>query len=295
MAPEPPGLVSFLDSLVLAGRSRRTREAYGFDLRQYVEILGVEAAMAPTVPLLRGYLRALQERGYHRRSIARKFSAVRSFLRFLESEQGRAGRGVAARMRTPKVGRTLPRFLSVAEVERLLAQPDTTPLGLRDRAILEVLYASGIRLSECVELCLSDLDLKRRELRVRGKGGRERVALVGAEAVKALERYLARGRPLLTADLGPRAPLFVNRRSGRLTGRSLRRNLVAHARAAGLEGRVTPHTLRHSFATHLLEGGADLRAVQELLGHLHLSTTQIYTHVTRTRMQTVYAQSHPRA
>ncbi|HEX6130240.1 MAG TPA: tyrosine recombinase, partial [Actinomycetota bacterium] len=220
--------------------------------------------------------------------------AVRSFHRFLARE-GLAEDDPAADVRRPRLPRSLPKALTLEEVERLLDAPDdATPIGLRDRAILELLYGAGLRISELTGLDVDDVDLDEGAARVLGKGGKEREVPVGRHAREALAAYLTRARPAL-ATARSRAALFLNARGGRLTRQSCARILAGHVAAAGIERRVTLHGLRHSFATHLLEGGADVRVVQELLGHASVATTQVYTLVTREHLREVYDTSHPRA
>jgi integrase/recombinase XerD len=198
-------------------------------------------------------------------------------------------------VRRPRLPRSLPKPISLEDVERLLRAPDeTTPAGLRDRAILEVLYGAGLRVSELTALDVDDVDLDGGAVRVLGKGGKEREVPIGRHARDAVSAYLSRGRPSL-AGPATRGALFLNTRGGRLTRQSCARLLETHARAAGLERHVTLHGLRHSFATHLLEGGADVRVVQELLGHASVATTQVYTLVTKDHLREVYYTSHPRA
>ena len=245
-------------------------------------------------PLLRRWLAWLGSQGFVRASIARKVTEVRSFFRFMVREQILQSNPLLA-VSAPKVPRRLPNFLSVSQIEKLLSCPDTTtPQGQRDRAILELLYASGLRLSEIAGLNLSNVNLDTREIRVWGKGAKERLVLMGHPAAAALRIYLAEGRPkLLKSKESP--AVFVNKSGGRLSVRSIDDMLQRYSRQAGLPDKVTPHVLRHTFATHLLEGGADLRVVQELLGHSRLATTQVYTHVTRSQARKVYMQAHPRA
>jgi len=245
--------------------------------------------------VLRRYLAWLQERGYVKASIARRVSELRSFCRYLVRE-GILESNPIHTISSPKVPKRLPHFLDVQEVEALLMAPDTTtPQGQRDRAILEVLYASGIRIGELVGLDLGDVDRRRGEIRVLGKGEKERVALLGHPAILALERYLRDGRGKLAKRDKATNALFLNRFGDRLSARSVSYLLNKYAKQAGLEKRVTPHVLRHTFATHLLDRGADLRVVQELLGHVMLATTQVYTHVTQSQARKVYLESHPRA
>ena len=196
---------------------------------------------------------------------------------------------------SPKLERKLPRVLTVDEVEKLLNQPDTsTPAGIRDKAMLEVLYATGIRVSELVSLNLDDIELDEGFVRCIGKGSKERVVPMGEIAINALRSYLSKGRPKLVSNPGENA-LFLNHHGRRLTRQGFWKIVKKYAAQLGIRKEITPHTLRHSFATHLLENGADIRAVQEMLGHADISTTQIYTHVTKDRLKDVYARSHPRA
>jgi len=245
--------------------------------------------------VLRNYLEWLAARGYARGSICRRVAEVHSFGAYLQREGWTAGQPFVA-LQAPKARRPLPDVLSVAETVALIGQPDTrTAQGIRDRAILEVLYAGGIRVSELVRLDVGHFSTRLGELRVLGKGDKERIALLGRPAQQWLRVYVTHGRPQLVGQHGATGALFVNRLGGRLTARSVQSLLHHYALAAGLEKRVTPHVLRHTFATHLLDGGADLRVVQELLGHAQLSTTQIYTHVSRSRVRAVYLRAHPRA
>lgn len=231
-------------------------------------------------------------------SVARILVAVRSFYRYLAAES-RIDRDPTSKVGSPKRGRSLPKAISVTDVERFIAQPSQSPLGKRDRAILETLYGSGLRISELVSLDVDDVDLDDGSILVRtGKGSRSRRVPVGREARSALETYLVSVRPGLlerTSGGTARGALFLNARGGRLTRQGTWKVLKTHAVAAGLDEAVSPHTLRHSFATHMLDAGADIRVVQELLGHASLSTTQVYTLVSDSRLREVYLSSHPRA
>jgi integrase/recombinase XerD len=229
---------------------------------------------------------------YASSTVARIVVAVRGFHRFLARE-GLVEEDVAAAIGTPRTARSLPKALSVADVERLLAAPvGETPLARRDRAMLELLYGAGLRISETTALDLDDLDPVERLVRVRGKGDKERVVPYGEVASAALDAWLVGGR----AATGPRGPaVFVNARGGRLTRQGAWKVVTGHAERVGLAEQVSPHTLRHSFATHLVDGGADVRAVQELLGHASVTTTQVYTLVSRTALREVYERAHPRA
>jgi integrase/recombinase XerC len=283
----------FLRSLAVErGASPHTLRSYRADLTDCAAFLAA-GRLGPLVGAdartLRAYLAALHERGLARTSIARRLAALRSFFRFL-MRRGRASANPAREVSTPKLPRKLPAYLPIDESEALLrVAPPPTAGGVRDRAILELFYATGIRVAELAGLDVEDLDLREGAVRVLGKGRKERIVPVGRKAVEALRAYLARE--------GERAsgPVFLNGRGGRLTVRSVHRIVRARARAAGLHRRVSPHTLRHTFATHLLDAGADLRLIQELLGHARLGTTQKYTHVSTDRLMKVYDSAHPRA
>ncbi len=295
----------FLDYLqVERGLSPNTLEAYRRDLRRYTSYLlaeGFEDATRVGEEQVSGFVARLsarpfaEGRRYRASSVARSLATVRMFHRFLLRE-GEARVDAAAGVVRPKVPRTLPRPLTVGEVEALLASSGgvADAAGLRDRAILETLYGAGLRISELVGLDVDEVDLDEGSVRVFGKGRKERVVPLGRYAIAAVAAYLRQSRPALArARSGP--ALFLNLRGGRLTRQGATGVLKKAARAAGIRARVTPHMLRHSFATHLLEGGADVRVVQELLGHAVLSTTQIYTLVTQDRLRREYFQAHPRA
>ena len=293
---------AFLTELKEArGAAAATVRGYASDLQQWAEFLrehGLADSWQKVRPAdLRRFLALLHEKSYSRTSMARKLSALRALYRYLIA-RGLVAADPTIGIRPPRQRHLLPRFLYQEEIEKLLAAPDTeTPLGLRDRALLEVLYATGMRVGELAGLTASQCE-GASELRIIGKGGRERVVLLGRPAQEAVQRYLAEARPHLAAkrptgeDSGR---LFLNRSGGPLTDRSARRVVHKHLLRACAQHGIGPHALRHSFATHLLEAGADLRAVQELLGHASLSSTQIYTHVTRRRLREVYQQAHPRA
>jgi integrase/recombinase XerC len=244
--------------------------------------------------VLRDYISWLMDRGVAKPSIARKLSAIRSFYRYLVRE-GLIASNPLETASSPKLDKRLPSFLTVEETVRLLEAPgQDTPQGLRDRALLELLYASGLRVSELVNLDLRQIDLEANEVRVWGKGSKERVVLIGAPAARRLSLYLNQGRPELLQDR--RSPaVFLNRNGARLPARRIQKILEKYARRAHLEKRVHPHLLRHTFATHLLDGGADLRVVQELLGHAQLSSTQVYTHVSQSQAKKIYLAAHPMA
>jgi integrase/recombinase XerC len=244
--------------------------------------------------VLRGYMAYLVEQGIVKASIARKLSAIRSFYRYLVRE-GILPSSPIEKTSSPKLDKRLPSFLTLDEVERLLNAPDlATPQGKRDRALLELLYASGLRVSELVNLDLGEINLDTNEIRVWGKGSKERMVLMGKPASEALSNYLEQGRPRLLGEKKTNA-LFINRYGQRIPERRVQKMLEDYAKKAGIEKRVHPHILRHTFATHLLDGGADLRVVQELLGHARLSSTQIYTHVTKSQARKVYLAAHPMA
>ena len=243
---------------------------------------------------MRAFLLTLDERRLARSSIQRKLSAARSFFKQLLRE-GLLEVDPTAGLRQARARRPLPGSLSVQEIEALLDAPDVaTHAGRRDRALLELSYSAGTRASEVVGIDRGDLDFQREVVRVRGKGRKERLAPLGSHAAAALRAYLNDpARPLPAPEAG--GAVFLNPRGGRLTTRSLGRIVERAVLAAGLVRKATPHTLRHSFATHLLDAGADLRSVQELLGHAHLVTTQIYTHVSIEHLRRIYERAHPRA
>jgi integrase/recombinase XerC len=277
-----------------------TIKSYREDLTSLAEYLGQacgrEPSPAEVTPLdLRGYVSALHEAGYAKTSVARRLASLRTFYKFAQRE-GLADGNPAKPLRNPRPDRKLPHFLSTDEIGRLLTAPAaTTPMGLRDRAILETMYSAGLRVSEAVGMNDGDLDLAEGLVRIRGKGRRERLAPLGSFAAKALARWSRIRRPSPKELKGPLAPVFTNRFGRRLTTRSVHRMLFKYLKLSGLDLRTTPHTLRHSFATHLLDRGADIRSVQELLGHKSLVTTQIYTHVSTAGLRAVYEKAHPRA
>jgi len=258
----------------------------------YIQSKGITSLRDVTRQTLRGFMSQLMEDGKAKSSIARKLSAIRSFYRYLVREDVLKANPAATTV-SPKLDKRLPSFLTVEEAKRLVEAPDvSTPQGQRDRALLELLYASGLRVSELVSLDVDGLNLNSNELRVWGKGSKERVVLIGTPAARALERYLGDGRRVLLGDKRSSA-LFVNRYGGRLPARRVQKILANYSRVIGK--RVHPHKLRHTFATHLLDGGADLKVVQELLGHADLASTQIYTHVTQSRARKIYLAAHPMA
>ncbi len=318
--------------------SQYTARCYGADLRQFVEYLGEEFAIpendageqtayagyaavngtangvaAQTAPktitaviceatpeTIRGFLAFLGTKDYSAATMARKIATLRSFYKWGQ-KRGVTRSNPMTAIRTPRQSKRLPKAISIEQVERLLCTPsDKEVLGMRDRAMLETLYSTGIRVSELVGLNAGDVDENGEALRVRGKGKKERLVPLGTHALAAVRRYLqlaradARFAGLWAAGNGSE-PLFVNKHGKRLSSRSVRRKLDKYLKTAGLDPGISPHTLRHSFATHLLDNGADLRSVQELLGHQSLSTTQIYTHLTTQRLKEAYDSAHPRA
>ena len=283
------------------GLSRNTLEAYRTDLLQlgqFLERAGLDALRVGHDELT-AFLAELADGADGRppaspATLQRKTACLRSFYRHLRREE-RIEHDPTARLRAPRKTQRLPKVLARGEVDRLLGQPTgDTPPALRDRALLELMYACGLRASEAIELEVGDVDLDAGLLRARGKGAKERLVPIGRSAVHALRLWLARGRPLLVGErLEPR--LFVNRRGGGLTRQGLYKIVQRHAKSAGLDKKMSPHTLRHTFATHLLAGGCDLRALQEMLGHADIATTQIYTHLSAERLKDVYFEAHPRA
>jgi len=283
--------------------SVHTLESYGLDLRQFFQFLEDEKISVPeTVDhlLLRKYLTNLKQAGFAKSSIARKVACLRTFFKFM-CKQGYLSENPVLGLASPRREKRLPEFLYPEEINAFLKMPDqSNALGIRDQAILEMFYSSGLRLQEVVNLKMEDMDLSRGYLRVFGKGSKERMAPLGGVARRILLRYLEEVRPGLLAKADPKLEsqnnVFLNYQGTRLSGRSIQRLVLKYLKKlVFLNRKVSPHTFRHTFATHLLENGADLRVVQELLGHVDLSTTQIYTHVTKERIRSVYLKSHPRA
>jgi len=315
-----PLISQFLEYLQLERHfSPFTARCYGADLRQYAQFLasqpegstqgeeaegaGVGRAIVGADALaVRRFLTHLDEYEYSAATMARKIATLRSFYKFLH-RRGIVAANPMLMIRTPKQAKRLPKAMTVEQVEKLLSAPDDhATLGARDRAILETLYSTGVRVSELVDLNRQNLDEIGEALVIRGKGKKERIVPLGTHAHAAITRYIE----ILDRDdryahvrdamhNGEIVPLFVNKTGGRLSSRSVRRKLDKYLEQVGLDPSISPHTLRHSFATHLLDNGADLRSVQELLGHQSLSTTQIYTHLTSQRMRDAYEQAHPRA
>jgi integrase/recombinase XerD len=278
------------------GLSRNTLDAYRTDLLQYGRFLEPreQSALDATPGDVSDFLQKLAVDGASPATIHRKSACLRSFYRHLRRD-GLLDTDPTASLSTPRRAKKLPQVLTRGEVEKLLAQPNgTEPAALRDRALLEVMYACGLRASEAIGLEMMDVDIEEGVLRARGKGSKERVVPIGQAALRALRIYVERGRPKLVKG-APETHLFVNFRGGHLTRQGLYKIVRRHAETAGLADRMSPHTLRHTFATHLLSGGCDLRSVQEMLGHADVSTTQLYTHLSSERLKDVYFKAHPRA
>ena len=288
--------------------SPNTIRAYERDLRellvfleQYVDELVLQDPQSLEYLMVRQFMAYLQNRQLSKRTMARKLAAARSFYRYLLREE-LVEENPPAEVTTPKLEKKLPKFLYYEEVEAFLSAPDDSLWGKRDRAILEVAYGSGLRVSELVRLNRNSINFPAGFLIVLGKGNKERVCPVGETARMAVQQYLSalteaqqQGELKFVLNTASTAPLFINQRGGRLTDRSVRNFVNRYIEKAAIKKRISPHSLRHSFATHLLENGADLRAVQELLGHENLSTTQIYTHVTKSNLKAIYQKTHPRA
>jgi len=286
----------FLDALWLEkGLSPHTRNAYRTDLLAFARWLEGRGLTLETVgrDAVLDHLGWRLSEGYQARSTARFLSGLRSFYKYAVRE-GRLAEDPTLLVSMPQLGAPLPKSLSEADVEALLAAPDTEDsLGLRDRTMLEVLYATGLRVTELISLTLDEINLREGSLRVFGKGSKERLIPLGEEAIAWLEDYLKTARPLLLGGQ-PGDILFPSQRGTPMTRQTFWHRIKLHAQVAGIRTSLSPHTLRHAFATHLLNHGADLRTVQMLLGHTSLSTTQIYTHVARVRLQQLHAQHHPR-
>ncbi len=290
-----PLITRFLDKIDLEKHaSENTLRAYRRDLTQLAEFLAAEQVtpQSLTVLKIRKYLAQLHGQGLSRRTVARKLSAYRSFFRYL-LQQGLVEENPFLLVRTPRQEKRLPLFLEEEEVKILLeAPPADSVMGQRDRAMLEVLYSTGLRVSELCGMDIEDVDWSAGLIRARGKGKKERLAPLGRYSETALRDYLMGSGRVAENGVGA---VFLNRSGGRLTARSVRRILDKYIRQLGLDSRISPHTLRHTFATDLLVRGADLRTVQELLGHASLSTTQVYTHLSHEKLREVYQKAHPRA
>lgn len=295
-------LAEFLQHLGLEMNSSvQTVKSYREDLSQTLQFLRDTLKKSSTEPAdwstrtLRAFLAWLHEQGYAKSTIARRLAATRTFGKFL-CRDGTLGTNPAETLRTPRQDKKLPHFLTVADMRKLLSMPNANlAFGRRDRAILESLYSAGLRVSEVVGLNLQDIDLSDGVMVIRGKGKKERLAMLGDEAKTSLQLWLAERAAMLNHLGKTGVPVFLNKSGGRLTTRSVGRLLAKYLAFAGLDPRTSPHTLRHSFATHMLDAGADIRGVQELLGHKSLATTQVYTHVTTQRLQDSYLKAHPRA
>jgi integrase/recombinase XerC len=293
-------LADFLRHLgVEKNASDHTVKSYREDLSKAVEWFETQfsGGFRPervTTRHVRAYLAAQHEQGFAKTTVARRLASLRSWFRWL-CREGVLQQNPAIGLRGPRQEKRLPHFLTAGDLARLLASPDDSDAGLRDRAILETLYSAGLRVSELVGLEIDDVDQHAGVVRVRGKGKRERLAMLGAPSLKAVKDWLSARETWLNGLKKPTQAVFLNRRGTRLTTRSVGRLLEKHLKQTGLDPRTSPHTLRHSFATHLLDNGADIRCVQELLGHRNLTTTQVYTHVTTQRLNEAYRAAHPRA
>lgn len=288
----------FLDYLLVErGLSSNTIAAYGRDIAQFVEFareMDADSVTEISESLIDRFLARLRKEDYATTSAARKLAAIRSFLRFLERE-GDLQASVSNSLENPRPAKPLPKVLTEDEVVRLLSQPNRSDMnGLRDRAMIETLYATGLRVSELINLLADNVNLSVGFVRCIGKGSKERVVPIGEVAVETIRQYMAVCRPRF-AQGGRSEYLFLTNRGGPMTRVGFWKIIKKHARAAGITKQITPHVLRHSFATHLLEHGADIRSIQEMLGHASVATTQVYTHVTRDHLREVYTKAHPRA
>jgi tyrosine recombinase XerC len=274
------------------GASSHTALNYSIDLAAFSTFLGDKDINDVDHLALRRFLAEMRARNNSKRTIARKLASLRSFFKFLFRE-GHIKTNPATAILTPKLDKKLPKFLDVAKAVKLVTTPsENTVAGLRDRAVMETLYSTGARVSELVGLDVGDIDFISGVLKVMGKGSKERMLPVGEQALAAVRKYIDKRASSRVRD---KDAVFLNKSGRRLTDRSVRRIIDKYIRACSIEEKISPHSLRHSFATHLLERGADLRSVQELLGHMNLSTTQVYTHVTAERLKSVYDKAHPRA
>jgi tyrosine recombinase XerC len=277
-------------------KSENTTKAYAEDLSQFLEYLKQKKLSEPAFVNInhlhiRGFLAHLHERDISKRTIARKLSALRSFYKYLTIE-GLINENVAKSINSPKMSKKLPLFLYPGEIEALLLAPKSDILGIRDRAIMELMYATGMRVGELVLLKTNDINFGSNYIIVFGKGSKERVVFFGQKAADSLEEYLKKSRPFLIKDIDCNS-LFLNKNGTAISDRSIRRIIEKYVKSIALNNEISPHTLRHTFATHMLNNGADLKTVQELLGHSSLSTTQIYTHVTKERLKEVYDKTFP--
>lgn len=287
--------INYLD--VERGLAQNTLESYGRDLHQfenYLQIGNMGMLKDSNRSTIITYLSSLQSKGRAVSTISRNLAAIKSFYQYLVRERYLEN-DPAAKLESPKIEKKLPKVLTISEVEELLKQPSSLlPTGLRDKAMLELLYATGIRVSELISLNISDINLEMGYIKCYGKGAKERIIPLGSIAVKCVQDYLNKGRSKLIRTY-EEAALFVNHHGNRLTRQGFWKIIKKYAHEAAIDKEITPHTLRHSFATHLLENGADLRSVQKMLGHADISTTQIYTHVTNNHLKEVYDKTHPRA
>lgn len=294
---------SFLNHLRIEKNvSNLTVISYRTDLNQFFDFLA-DRYQVPVDKIsidilnhkaVREYLANMQDEGLSRATMARKLASLRSFIKFLCRENILTGNPIAT-VATPRQEKRLPRFLYPEDINALLNAPDSSkPIGKRDRAILETLYCTGVRVSELAGMDISNLDPEDDFIKVKGKGNRERLVPIGSKARQALKEYINSSRPFLGKKIDCEDALFLNKYGNRLSARSIRNIINKYVQQAALNQKVSPHTLRHTFATHLLNAGADLRSVQELLGHVKLSTTQIYTHVTRDKIKTIHNNTHPR-
>ncbi len=272
--------------------SDHTITNYKIDLREFGESIKDKPLEQINHLDVRLFLARLKEKNFSKRSVARKMACLRSFFKFLYRE-GYIKANPALSLSTPKLDKKLPLFLSIEDAVKLLESPDPgDDMGLRDRAILETLYSTGIRVSELVGLDKEDIDFISGVLKVKGKGRKERLVPIGDKALRAIKAYFEK---IKVSDINEKKPVFLNKAKRRVSDRAVRRIVHKYIRKTSLNENISPHSLRHSFATHMLDGGADLRSVQELLGHANLSTTQIYTHVTTERLKSIYEKVHPRA
>ena len=286
------------------GFSKNTLAAYENDLTQLASFDEQETAKRGFIPSwasfdrqgILSYLLNLKEKAYAATTKARKVAAARSFFKFM-TDEGIIKANPMENVDSPKVGKSLPKPISISQVRRLLEEPakKSTPEAKRDKAMLELLYASGMRVSEIVSLNLGDVDTEGGSVRCFGKGNKERIIPIAPSAAATVKKYIKEARPELIGDDDSERALFLNRRGERLTRQGVWQILKGYVKSAGMETQITPHTLRHSFATHMLSGGADLRSVQELLGHVNISTTQVYTQLTKEHVRRTYDESHPRA
>lgn len=278
--------------------SKNTVSSYRRDLESYIEFLQqneINSFSNVERTTILFHLENLKNSGISERTIARHISSIRSFHQFLLREK-LSDKDPTVHLEMPQLEQKLPSVLSIEEIDSLINAPDQSkPQGIRDTALLELLYGTGMRISECIALNLEDVHLTMGFVRIFGKGGKERIVPLGKSLIRACQRYLEEARPELLGNYPKNDAFFINHRGKRLTRQGCWKLIKQHAESANIQKEITPHTLRHSFATHLIENGADLRSVQEMLGHADISTTQIYTHISKTRLSEVYKQFHPRA